>query len=212
MSKIPSPLLQMESWPRCLGGFSFSCSGENCVFFFAISVLIYFGEEDLVYYYLFTSQRESHSVPDVDYFAIPSFILSHLELLRKPKWVTKTNFKCFNGNCDYSSCPSWSILFLYPLAHEGLAFWKNCLSARLSLSQFIFAFSYSFKITCILLRQVISLKKKVALSAKFTILISWPPICIPLIHLSALMKLASTSAAILYNKMESSPLANSHRG
>ena len=37
---------------------------------------------DLVYDYLFTSQRESHYVPDMDVFAIPSLILSHLELLR----------------------------------------------------------------------------------------------------------------------------------
>ena len=43
----------------------------------------------------------------------------------------------------------------------------------------------------------------VVLSVKFTILISWSPICIPLILLSALMKLGSTSAAILYNSMES---------
>ena len=45
------------------------------------------------------------------------------------------------------------------------------------------------KFACILLRQVISLKV-VVLSAKFIILISWSPICIPLILLSALMKLA----------------------
>ena len=32
------------------------------------------------------------------------------------------------------------------------------------------------------------------LSAKYTILISWSPMCIPLILLLALMKLASTSA------------------
>ena len=45
----------------------------------------------------------------------------------------------------------------------------------------------------------------VLLSAKFTILMSWHPNCIPLILLIsiALMKLASTSAAILYNSMES---------
>ena len=43
----------------------------------------------------------------------------------------------------------------------------------------------------------------VVLSAKFTILISWSPICIPLILLSAFMKLTSTSGAILYNSMES---------
>ena len=40
-------------------------------------------------------------------------------------------------------------------------------------------------------------------SEKFTILISWSPICIPLIILSALMKLAGTSVAIMYNSMES---------
>ena len=41
-----------------------------------------FGEEDLVYGYLFFSQRESRSVPDMDAFAIPSLILPHLELSR----------------------------------------------------------------------------------------------------------------------------------
>ena len=41
------------------------------------------------------------------------------------------------------------------------------------------------------------------LSVKFTILISWSPICIPLILLSALMRLASTSAAVLYNNLDS---------
>ena len=44
----------------------------------------------------------------------------------------------------------------------------------------------------------------VVLSGKFTILISWSPICIPLIILSVLMKLqSSTSVAIMYNSMES---------
>ena len=72
------------------------------------------------------------------------------------------------------------------------------------MSYFIFAFSYSFKIILIVLRQVISLlKKMVVLSAKLTILISWSPVCIPLILLSVLMKFASTSAAILYNSLES---------
>ena len=42
----------------------------------------------------------------------------------------------------------------------------------------------------------------VVLSAKLTILISWSLIRIPLILLSALMKLSSTSAAILYNSIE----------
>ena len=40
-------------------------------------------------------------------------------------------------------------------------------------------------------------------AAKLTILISWSPICIPLIILSVLMKLASTSITIMCNSMES---------
>ena len=40
------------------------------------------GGEDLVYDYLFTSQRESHTVSDMDFFAITSLISSHLELSR----------------------------------------------------------------------------------------------------------------------------------
>ena len=36
----------------------------------------------MVYNYLCTSQRESHSVLDIYFFTIPSLILSHLELSR----------------------------------------------------------------------------------------------------------------------------------
>ena len=86
-----------------------------------------------------------------------------------------------------------------------MAFWKNYLWTSLS-------FSYSLKITCILLRQVISLKKMMVLSVKFTILISWSPICIPLILLSALMRLASISAAVLYNNLDSWHYWQTHIG
>ena len=51
-------------------------------------------------------------------------------------------------------------------------------------------FSYSLKITCILLIQVISLKETVVLSVKLIVLISWSPFCISLTLLSALMGLA----------------------
>ena len=167
------------------------------MFFFSISFLMYFGvntnlayvsklgEEGLVFYdYLFTSQRESHSLPDRDFFCytvayfVPFWVIENR--------VTSINFKYFNGNCDSHcfTCLGWSILFLYEPAHNA------------------WLFSYGFKITCILLRQVISLKKIVVLSAKFTILI-WCPICIPLILLSALTRLASTSAAVLYNNLDS---------
>ena len=52
----------------------------------------------------------------------------------------------------------------------------------------------------------------VALSAKFTILISWFPICIPLILLSSLMRLASTSTGILHISMDSRHPWQTHIG
>ena len=39
-------------------------------------------EENLISDYLFTSERVSHSAPDMDFFVLPSLILSHLELSR----------------------------------------------------------------------------------------------------------------------------------
>ena len=94
MSKIPSPLLQMEGLARCLGGCIFPVP-EEVVCSFSISILICFrlntnlvyvsklGEEGaIVCNYLFTSQRESHSFPDQDVFATLWLILSHFELLR----------------------------------------------------------------------------------------------------------------------------------
>ena len=50
------------------------------------------------------------------------------------------------------------------------------------------------------------------LSVKFTTLISWSPICLPLILFSALMRLASTPAAILDNSMESRHPWRAHIG
>ena len=91
--------------------------------------------------------------------------------------VTKVNFKYFNGNV----AETWHF------------------------EKFIFeldASSYSFIITCILSRQIISLKKVLMSSEKFTILISWSLVCIPVFVLLALMELASTSALIMYKSIE----------
>ena len=127
--------------------------------------------------------------PNADYdYCVPFGVIKNR--------FTKIKFEFFIGNCDYSSWPGWWILFLYKPPHKGLAFWKKYLRTSLS-------FSYSFKITCILFRQVISLKKMVVLSLKFIMLISWSPVCIPLIFLSALMRLASTSVAVLFNNFDS---------
>ena len=180
---------------------------------FLISLLIFWnsinlvyvsqlGNEDLVSDYIFTSQRESHSLPDMGFLLTFNYFVPFGVIENR---FTKINFKYFNGNCNYSSWPGWWILFLYALPHKGLAFWKNYLWTSLS-------FSYSLKITCILLRQVISLKKMMVLSVKFIILISWSPICILLILLSALMRLVTTSASILYNSMDSRHPWRTHIG
>ena len=83
MSKIPSPLLQMESWARCLEGCIFSSSRENCIFFFQFPFrCITAWRKGFGLQLSFTSQREPRYIPDMDFFPISSFILSHLELLR----------------------------------------------------------------------------------------------------------------------------------
>ena len=142
---------------------------------------------------IFLPLKETHSVPDMGFLLTLSYLVPFGVIENR---FIKINFKGFNGNCDYSSCPGWWILFLYTPFHKSFAFWKIYLWASLS-------FSHSLKITCVLLRQVISLKKMVVFSVKFTILNWCSPICIHLILLSALMRLASTSAKILYNSMES---------
>ena len=94
-------------------------------------------------------------------------------------------------NCEHTICHVLSVFLLYYPACKVWLFEK-----------FIFALeaSYSFKITCILVRQEISLKKNGVIS-KIYGLVSWFPICTPLILLSALMKMASISTTVIYNSM-----------
>ena len=149
---------------------------------------------------IFLPLKKSHSVPDIGFLLTFNYFVPFRVIENR---FTKINFKYFNGNCDYSSCPGWWILYAPP--RKGLAFRKNYLWTSLS-------FSYSLKITFILLRQVISLKKMVVLSVKFTILITWFPIFIPLILLSALTRLASTSSAMLCNSLDSWHHSRTHIG
>ena len=60
------------------------------------------GNEDLVSHYIFTSQKESHSVPDMGFFLTFSYLVPFGDIESR---FTKINFKYFNGNCDYLSCP-----------------------------------------------------------------------------------------------------------
>ena len=69
----------MDSWAQCLGGWVFSCSRGNYIAkLFLISFLVFWnsinlayvlqlGNKDLVSDHIFTSQRESHSVPDMGF-------------------------------------------------------------------------------------------------------------------------------------------------
>ena len=155
-------------------GCIFSCSRENYIF--SISFLIFWNSINLAYIsqlgsknlmsdYTFTSQRESHSVPDMGFFANFNYFVPFgvIEI----RYI-KIHFNYFNGNSDNSSWSGWWIRFLYAPPHKGLPFWKKIWA---SLS-----FSYSLKITYILIRQVIFLKKMAVLLVKLTILISWSPI------------------------------------
>ena len=109
--------------------------------------------------------------------------------------VTNVNSKYFNGNFDHFICRIWSILFLYTPDHQPWLFEKLIFELNAS--------SYNFKITCILLRQVIYLNKMVLSSVKSTILISWSlPASVPLILLLELMKLAHTSVSLMCNNVE----------
>ena len=115
-------------------------------------------------------------------FVIHSLTFPKLELSRieSPKLTPSILMK----NCDHSFHLSWFINSMFICSSpQGLAF-----------EMFIFvidASPYSFKTTCILLRQVISLKKMAVSSAKFTILISWSPICIPLLLINQISKYLS---------------------
>ena len=143
MSKIPGPPLQMESWARCLGGCILSCSRGNCILFFQFP-----------FWYILEQYKSALCITawTRGFGPRPSFYLSNrISLCSRYRFfcytftyfvpfeviknrVTKISFKYFNWNCDYSSCPGWSIIFLYAPAHKGLALWKNYVWARLSLS------------------------------------------------------------------------------
>ena len=136
---------------------------------------------------MFLPVKESHSVPDMDFFCYTFTFFVRFGVIKNR--ATKVNSKYFNGNFDNFICPVWSVLFLHAPDYQAWLF-----------QEFIFeldASSYSFKITCILLRQVIYLNKMVVSTAKSAILISWsPPICAPLILLLSLKKLASASVFV----------------
>ena len=113
--------------------------------------------------------------------------------------TTKMYPKYFNGKLWPYHLSCFINSFLYDQACKAWLFEKLVFELEAS---------YSFKITCILVRQVISLKKIGGVISKIYCLVSWSPICTPLILLSALMKMASTSTTVIYNSMRVDTLAN----
>ena len=142
MSIIPCSLIQMESWARFLGDVFFPLPEE-----IEYSFLLYFGIvqiwlkgfewEGLVCDYLFNSQRESHSVLDMDFF-----LLLYLHLFCSI-WtsilmeILIISFVLFNQFYFYMHQPMLKAWLFEKLIFE------------------LGASSYSLKVTCMLLWQVI---------------------------------------------------------
>ena len=133
---------------------------------FDLYIKVWISEFDLHLLLLFfSSQSELHSVPDIDFFAKLRLILSQLELLRKE--LPECTPSILMENCDHTICPVLSILFYDTVCKAWL------------FEKFIFELeaSYSFIITCILVRRVISLGKIGVAISKIYCLVSWSPIC-----------------------------------
>ena len=99
--------------------------------------------------------------------------------------------KCFNGKLWPYQLSCFIDYFLYAQSVSP-GFLKSYLWDEAS---------YSFKITCILVKQVISLKKIGCVISKIYCLVSQSPLCTPLILLSALMKMSSTTTTVICNSM-----------
>ena len=166
----------MKSWAQCLGGCIFYRSEETVYSFFSFLFDIWenyklglcirvWKQRFSFWLYFYLSKR-------VSLCSMHGFF-ANLQLFY-PIWsyreqIHQINFNYFNENCDCSSCPGWWILFLYVPLHKSLAFWKNSLWNSLSSSN-------SLKITCILLRQVISLKEDGGIVSKiyyFNLMVSY---------------------------------------
>ena len=199
--KYPVHFTNMGSWARCLGGLIFSWSRGNCLFFFQffsiyildsiyLTFVPWFWSKDLVYGYFFPL-KESCILFQIWIFSLKLPYILSLFLLAELWKCTPT---VLMEHCDHAICLGLSILLLYA-----------------GLQKFIFkleAFWDNSEINCFLVRQLKSLKKMVVSSAKFTILISWSPICMLLILVSASMKIASSSATIMHNNKSGQPWWN----
>ena len=138
--------------------------------------------------FIFSFQRELHSVQNVFFF---NFLLNYELFCPNRSYqdrITKMQPKYLNGK-----------LWPYQLSCFIISFLHDPVNTTWFFKNFIFELeaSYSFKITCILVRQLIPLTKNVGVIGKIYCLISWSPICTPLILVSASIKMANTSVTVI---------------
>ena len=151
-----------------------------------LTFLPYCWSKDLVYGYFFPLKDSWIWI----FFVKLSDILHQFLLLWAELW--KYTPTILMENCDQIICLGLSILVLYVTLYKVWFFEKLILELE--------AFWDNSKISSVLVRQLKSLKKIVVSSAKFTILILWCPICIPLIFMSPSK---GTSGTIMHNNIES---------
>ena len=151
---------------------------------------IYQSLDKRIWFTVLSSLSELHCVPNIGFlcWTITNFVPNGVIKDR----TTKMYPKYFNGKLWPYQLSCFINSFLYYPACKAWLFEKLIFELEAS---------YSFNITCILVRQVISLKKVGSVISKILCLVSWFPICTPLILLSALMKLASISTTVIYNSM-----------
>ena len=188
----------MGSWASYLGGLIFCWSRGNCIFFFQFGIVctwpMYHSFNQRVWFMvIFSSQRELHSVPNMNFlcYIVTYFVPVPVITGR----IMKMYSSHFNGEL-WSGHLSWFINSIFICTPQ------KCWLFEKSIFE-LEAFWDNSKINSILVRQLKSFQKMVVSSAKFTISILWSPICIPLILVSASIKIASTSATIMHNNTES---------
>ena len=154
MSKIPIPLIQMESWTSCVRGSFYLLVPEEIVYSFLVYFVIvqtwsiYHSLDKQVWLLImFLPLKESLTLFN-DFFCYTFTFFVRFGVIKNR--VTNVNSKYFNGNFDHFICRIWSILFLYTPDHQPWLFEKLIFELNAS--------SYNFKITCILLRQVILIR------------------------------------------------------
>ena len=136
MSKIPIPPPQVKTLSQVSGRLHFLLFQKKLyILFFNFLFDIFqnsinldhvsqLGDKDLVYDYIFTSQRIL-LCSRYEFFCY-TFIYFFPFGVTENK-ATKSKFKCFNGSCDCSSYPGWSILFLYAPVHIIIELVYRCI-------------------------------------------------------------------------------------